>query len=233
MNKLMLCAALALAAIACVACAQTTKPQPEPAPEKAAEPAAEEAPVVEDAEIKLWGDKLLAVAADYRGYQKMAEDPSYGPTMCRAPIHRSAFISQAETGAHGRKLYFLWVKEPDIYARAGWVGKYSDLPEDTIITQPVGQVLVKESFVPGKDADPDNPHAPRTLGEKAGLFVMLKLDPSTAGTDQGWVYGTISADGKTVTSAGKVGNCMKCHTETKQDRMFGMPENGGKANSNG
>jgi len=244
MNKLMLCAAFAIAAIVCVACAQPGQPQPEAnknsksgpenapqkTPETTPDKTAENTPPAEDAEIKLWGDKLLAVAADYRSYQKMAEDPSYGPTMCRAPIHKAAFISQAESGAHGRKLYFLWVKQPDIYARVGWVGRFSDVPKETVITQPVGQVLVKESFVPGKDADPDNPRAPRTLGEKSGLFVMLKLDPSTAGTDQGWVYGTISADGKTVTSAGKVSNCMKCHTDTTHDRMFGMPANGGKAN---
>jgi hypothetical protein len=55
----------------------------------------------------------------------------------------------------------------------------------------------------------------------AGLFVMMKLDPKTPGTDAGWVYGTLSADGKAVTAAGKVESCMKCHQDAKHDRLFG------------
>ena len=31
-------------------------------------------------------------------------------------------------------------------------------------------------------------------GAAAPLFVMVKLDPKTPGTDQGWVYGTTTAD---------------------------------------
>jgi hypothetical protein len=235
MNKLILCAALAVAAIACIACAQTAGPQPEPerAPETGPGKTPEKAPPAEDAEITLWRDQLLAAAAQYREYTKMADDPAWGPLLCRAPMYRSAMISQAESGAHGRKLYFLWVKQPDPYQQVGWVGRFSDLPEGTVITQPVGQVLVKESFVPGTGADPDKPHGPRPLGQRSDLFVMLKLDPSTPGTDGGWVYGTLTPDGKTVTGAGRMAGCMKCHTGTAHDRMFGLPETGGKANGNG
>jgi hypothetical protein len=57
------------------------------------------------------------------------------------------------------------------------------------------------------------------------LFIMMKLDPATAGTDDGWVYATTSADGKTVTAAGKIESCMKCHVEAKNNRLFGL---GGK-----
>ena len=54
------------------------------------------------------------------------------------------------------------------------------------------------------------------------------LDPKTPGTDDGWVYGTVSADGKTVTSAGRVDSCMRCH-ETRKDRVFGIyPQEGVK-----
>ena len=31
--------------------------------------------------------------------------------------------------------------------------------------------------------------------QKAGLFIMYRLDPSTPETDQGWVYGTVNRDG--------------------------------------
>ena len=36
------------------------------------------------------------------------------------------------------------------------------------------------------------------------------------------MYGTVTADGKKVTSAGRVASCMKCH-ETKATRLFGLP----------
>jgi hypothetical protein len=58
--------------------------------------------------------------------------------------------------------------------------------------------------------------------KQADLFVMLKLDPKTPNTDEGWVYGTVTPDGKTVTSAGRVASCMKCHVDAKADRLFGL-----------
>jgi len=63
------------------------------------------------------------------------------------------------------------------------------------------------------------------IGEPRGLFVMLKKDPATPDTDEGWVYGTVSADGKTVTSSGRVESCMGCHREASRDRLFGMHVN--------
>ena len=57
---------------------------------------------------------------------------------------------------------------------------------------------------------------------RSDLFIMFKLDPKTPQTDNGWVYGTVSADAKNVTSAGRVKSCMDCHTEAKHDRLFGL-----------
>jgi hypothetical protein len=57
----------------------------------------------------------------------------------------------------------------------------------------------------------------------AGLFIMTKLDPQTPRTDNGWIYGTVDADLKTVTSVGKVASCMKCHRDAPYDRLFGLP----------
>ena len=59
-------------------------------------------------------------------------------------------------------------------------------------------------------------------GKQSDLFIMLKLDRKTPNTDDGWVYGTVTPDAKTVTSAGKVASCMKCHVEAKADRLFGL-----------
>ena len=58
--------------------------------------------------------------------------------------------------------------------------------------------------------------------KQADLFIMLKFDPKTPDTDLGWVYGTVTPDGKKVTSAGRVESCMKCHKEATADRLFGM-----------
>jgi hypothetical protein len=58
--------------------------------------------------------------------------------------------------------------------------------------------------------------------EKAGLFVMFKVDPGTPDTDEGWVYGTVTADGREVTSAGRVGSCLGCHQQAPHDRLFGL-----------
>jgi len=57
--------------------------------------------------------------------------------------------------------------------------------------------------------------------KKGDLYIMFQLDAKTPGTDDGWVYATVTADGKTVTSAGRVASCMKCH-ETKTNRLFGL-----------
>jgi hypothetical protein len=52
------------------------------------------------------------------------------------------------------------------------------------------------------------------------LFIMYHVDPATPGTDNGWVYGTVTPDGKTVTSAGRVASCMRCH-QSLSGRLFG------------
>ena len=55
----------------------------------------------------------------------------------------------------------------------------------------------------------------------AGLFIMLRLDTATAGTDAGWVYGTVATDGR-ATSGGRVTSCMGCHVDATHERLFGV-----------
>jgi hypothetical protein len=61
------------------------------------------------------------------------------------------------------------------------------------------------------------------VGEQAELFVMAKVgEHDMPGTDAGWIYGTLTADGKTVTSAGLVQRCMGCHEAATHERLFGL-----------
>lgn len=230
-TRLLLPAMFLLLALTCLACtrppargngapdADTARTDNQPGPDKPITPAAE---AEAEAALKRFRPRLLEIAAEYRGYRKMADDPQYAPEMCRAPVHDKPFASAAETGAHRQKLYFLWVKQPEDYYMVGkdFTGADKTAP------QPVGQILVKESFhaMAGPDGKPD---PGRKLGAKSDLFVMFKLDPATQGTDQGWVYGTLTSDGKVVTAAGKLAPCMKCHTDGTQDRLFGMAYGGG------
>ncbi len=42
--------------------------------------------------------------------------------------------------------------------------------------------------------------------------------------DEGWGYGTISVDRKTVSSAGRVASCMRCHDSAPHGRLFGLKD---------
>ena len=57
------------------------------------------------------------------------------------------------------------------------------------------------------------------LGERSDLFVMLKQDPKTEGSDQGWVYGVIDPKSHEIKSAGAVASCIACHGGEK-DSLF-------------
>lgn len=156
-----------------------------------------------------------------------------------------------EERTHGKKLYSLFARERDGYV-AHTEGQTVD----------IGQVVVKQSWLPEEITDPKerprkpldgddvvvSPAASRVAGRKSGnqniadhfypyvwkgdkvfkakkqaeLFVMLKLDPETPNTDEGWVYATVTPDGKKVTSAGMLESCIKCHRDATSDRLFGV-----------
>jgi hypothetical protein len=100
----------------------------------------------------------------------------------------------------------------------------------------IGQTLVKESWqaldaAPGRATEATARYRmPLTAvvdgkqyhaGDRHGLFVMHKLAADTAGTDQGWIYGTVDRDG-VVTAAGRIASCMRCHQDASEDRRFGL-----------
>jgi hypothetical protein len=171
-------------------------------------------------------------ARDYRAWGQANGVQNWAPLYCEAPRPAlpPSFSASADTDTHGQKLYSLFVKH-----RIEYLG----LGEAKVAT--VGQVIVKEAWlpervegaeiIPAKDGMSLDFQGRRLVrkgdqvyqaSKPAGLFVMLKLDPQTPETDAGWVYGTVSPDGKTVTSAGRVESCMKCHQTARHDRLFGL-----------
>lgn len=126
----------------------------------------------------------------------------------------------------------------------------SHTPSPPADPAPIGQVIVKEAWHPlavelsaaGADGRRALPDEARQLdrfgmsadfatrdgrlyrkGAQAELFVLMKLDPSTEGTDRGWVYATVTPDRKRVTAAGRIETCMGCHEKAEHDRQFGLP----------
>jgi len=197
-----------------------------------------------------FNERLLEIARTYESYGRIDTTLRWGVVYCAPPGGWTAsprFSSSNDAATHGQKLYSLFVKDrkrnpfgSNSYIRAGKPNR-------------VGQVLVKEAWVPEvvKNDDPQQavtrkvkvrqgeevveeddwflPYAGKDgrlyrASRKSTLFIMLKLDPKTPGTDAGWVYGTVTADGKQVTSAGRVASCMKCHQKAPHDRLFGLPK---------
>lgn len=163
------------------------------------------------------------------------------PASATTPSRSMKLSTSQDDATHGRKLYL-------VLSRFRLL-RLNDKPH------PVGQAVVKESWVPEEVVDtPENwkpilrvfheppsgkfvsvkPVEKPTLivpcarsdgkvyraARKYGLFVMFKTDPKTPDTDAGWVYGTVSADGGTVLSVGKLAACMKCHQDAPHDRIF-------------
>ena len=149
-------------------------------------------------------EPILNAAKAYPSYSRVQDRLLWAPTFCRAPTPAPPRLSASrDDETHGRKLYHLYAKHFDLYRQSDSVD------------QPVGQVLVKESWIPAAGSTAKHPLA----GEKGPLFMMIKT--GEAHSDAGWIYATLTPDGKTVTAAGKMATCMECH-ESKKDRLFGI-----------
>jgi hypothetical protein len=191
--------------------------------------------------------RLLEIARTYPKYGRVDDLYRWAPHYCRVPPPAAArFSASDDTATHGQKLYSVFARQREPYANLGKAAN------------PVGQVVVKESWVPEEVEGEKEPFKPvvRTVrldedekgtapvrevrdvflpyarkGDKvyraasqADLFIMFKVEPATPGTDKGWVYGTVTADGKRVTSCGRVATCMQCHQDAPHDRLFGLPK---------
>lgn len=173
--------------------------------------------------------RLRELAASYESFARVDDELHWAPFLCRMPqpsFPRRSASTQIDT--HGRKLYYVFAKD-----RAAYLGRDGKQPGE------VGQAVIKEAWeaeeVPA-DTQIDASKSPVLYlreGErlyharqKAGLFVMYRLAKDTPGTDEGWVYGTVAADGKTVTAAGRVASCMGCHQQATHERLFGIDYHG-------
>jgi hypothetical protein len=132
-------------------------------------------------------------ALSYSRFRRIDDSDRFAPYDCEAPPPPAPRASASrDESTHGRKLYFLFAKDRVAYLHA----------KD--VDQPDGQVVVKESWIPG---------SPRTKGP---LFLMLKSEGE-------WIYATTTPDGMEITASGKIASCRDCHeSERTRDRMFGL-----------
>jgi hypothetical protein len=195
--------------------------------------------------------RLLKIAEIYSAYGRIDDEFRWAPELCRMPMPgRPRYSQSSDEAAHGQKLYSLFVRDRASYltktgaspvgqivVKEAWIPEEMDAKPKLDFSQIVRTERVREKKVPDdlaplglgaslQGGDHFYPIAERKgkwyrAKERGPLFLMMKLDPKTPGTDEGWVYGTVSADGKTVTSAGRVASCMKCH-EDRKDRLFGL-----------
>lgn len=154
---------------------------------------------------------LLQAASEYKTYGQVDDNFQFAPALCAAPSmlpqKQPKISSSTDASTHGQKIYYLYAKNKLAYMRL----RDPNTP----------QTIVKESWTPKKtissggvqQLSPDQINA---------LFIMVKLEGTPSGTDNGWVYGTVTADGHTVTSSGKVQSCMGCHQDAPHGRLFGI-----------
>jgi hypothetical protein len=173
-----------------------------------------------------------AIAAEYVSWGRVDDELRWAPFLCRIPLPGIAYQSESsDATTHGQKLYSVFAKIRTAYPQ----GPHT------------GQVIVKQSWrsepggAGGADGyDPERyrsdagttsdhffPYAKKDgviyrATEPAGLYLMWKVEPATADSDEGWVYATITADGE-VTAAGRVASCMGCHEMADNERLFGVP----------
>ena len=114
--------------------------------------------------------------------------------------------------------------------REALISRRPELPE---LSREWEQILVKEAFAPVESSEPksegfsllmpaERDGAEWVPGDPVGLFLMLRTARATPGTDEGWVYATLRADGE-VTATGQIPSCVVCHRRAGSDRMFGLP----------
>ncbi|MGP1345330.1 MAG: cytochrome P460 family protein [Phycisphaerales bacterium] len=168
------------------------------------------------------------------------------------PVVLDTFFSYSDDAdTHGGELYHLYPSSFDEYMTVSRVAedqatpRYPLLEPHSVTEQaathrlPAGFAIVKETWS-SVHADPEflaDPHSwiNKTLAvderdgqyyvtdQREELFIMLKTDPATPDTDQGWVYAVVSADAQTVLASGLIDSCIGCHRKAPIDRLFGLP----------
>ena len=149
--------------------------------------------------------RLLESAQSYESFGRVDGTRRWAPTDCKAPLPDPPRMSASrDSETHGRKLYHLYAKNREAYRLI------HEFP------QPVGQVVVKESWIPAAGSTFAKP----VTGDRGPLFIMMKTGEPDS--DDGWIYTTAAPDGSKITSWGKLASCMECHLSAKHDRLFGL-----------
>lgn len=190
-----------------------------------------------------WTDEVRSVVSLYESWGRVDDEMRFAPWLCRMPMAAQARLSASDHAAtHGEKLYTLYAMDPVAYGAqpsASMPGEGATAP-----IAGLSQVIVKESFAPvpldddgegrlGSGVDgsvgehrlrPAEKDGKRFVaGERRGLYVMMKTDAATEGTDAGWIYATVKPDMITVTAVGMIDSCAGCHAEAGDGRLFGLP----------
>ena len=177
-------------------------------------------------------EALREIANGYAGFTR-ADGSWWSPLDCMAPPADQAKRSLApESSPHGRKIYTLHILDFDGYVKETQTAVGQDRGRVQLGDRLTGatQAIVKASFAPtSHQAEARSGIRPveaedgtvTYAGAPRDLFIMYKPKLGSRTTDQGWLYGTVTADGKTVTSAGLVGSCMGCHEKAPHGRLFG------------
>ena len=184
---------------------------------------------------------LLSAARNYRAWTRASDWASWSPTLCTdANPEETILASRSLDGStHGRKLYYLYVRDASTYLASG-----PEIPLARRATNPVGQVLVKEGWHPvehpsvGPTANSQwsvpegvDPRHIAMLGDRfyvrgdqADLYMMYRMATDTPGTDAGWVYAVVSPgpDQPRVLNSGMIESCVDCHRRAEHDRILGM-----------
>ena len=185
---------------------------------------------------------VLEIAKNYKSYGLVDDEARWAPWLCRMPMPAVARFSKSEDEeTHGEKLYLLYAKNRDNYmqgdkmkpevgqvvVKESWrpveMEEAVDMRDwrqvrDATVHTDVGEGGLGNTYVPIAEKDGQ---AYKT-GEFAGVYIMMKLDPETEDTDEGWVYATVAADRETITAIGKIDSCIDCHRDAPHDRLFGL-----------
>ena len=201
---------------------------------------------------RLEGDVKLVAASFQEWGGPVDFQLRFGPADCMMPPITPRFSETPAGSPHGEKLYLIHASDAASYAGVdyssghqggtlfpedlslasggGFLSRRPELPE---LSREWEQILVKEAFAPVESAEPtdhdfgycvpaERDGAQWVPGDPVGLFLMLRTARATPGTDEGWVYATLRADGE-VTAYGQIPSCVECHRRAGPDRLFGLP----------
>ncbi|MGE0788197.1 MAG: hypothetical protein AB7S26_21170 [Sandaracinaceae bacterium] len=193
---------------------------------------------------------LTEVAERYRAWGRVDDRAHWAPWDCLMPLPAMARVSRDSGGPHDRKLYFVYASDRDAYVRIATGGTGEPPVGLTVVKEAYhpraldgsehldlsnGFVLPPSPYLPVGALPPermasDLSYRPAVdeagrlhrVGDPGGLFV-LRYVGRRRGTDEGWVYGTVDAEGH-VTSSGVVESCAGCHRVAPHGHLFGLPD---------